>query len=114
LFAPFPDVLCVCIGSLASYSLLAEYLHPSAQPSHSMIQSSRLGTSSDTIWCQRRCCRPLSQALSKFLLSLSTSLSARGGTCTSAITFTTAGIAPAGDPLMAVITPHHVEVWVGL
>jgi len=64
-------------------------------------QSSRLGTGSDTTWCQRQCCRPRSPALSGFLLGLSTSRSALGGTS-------------AGDPLLAVITPHHVEAWVGL
>jgi len=51
-------------------------------------------------WCQRRCCRPRSPAFSGFLLSLSTLRSALG-----AIAFITDGIAPADDPLLAVITP---------
>src|SRR6218665_911529 len=62
-------------------------------PHTSLIQSSRLGTGSDTIWCQRLCYRP---HLSRFLLSLSTPRITLGGT--SVIASTTDGIAQQAIP----------------
>ena len=84
----------------------AEYLHPSPRPSHfSDTLSSRLGTGSGNTWCQRQCCRRRSTAFSGFLQCLSTSRTIAYTSGTLAIVFITDGIAPAGDPLLAVISP---------
>src|SRR5688572_18834755 len=63
---------------------------------------------STILWYQRRRCCPRLPTVSGFLLSLSTSRSALGGTSTK--TFTTDGIASSGTPLLTVATPHHIEV----
>jgi len=88
------------------FSLRTEYLHPSVRPSHfSLKESSRLRTGSDIHYLvvSEAAMPPTFASFSGFLLSLSTSRSALGGT--SAKTFTTDGIASAGTPLLTVATP---------